>query len=184
MTTIEIMLEALKRLVGVMNAMGYETDPNTEYAVKAIALGEAELRREPTAWNDLEASDYCGNSDEFCAGMLQASLILEKKNTRKHTEMTQELCKCLQDENLQEDEIRSYAREAAAELERLTEEKDKCGSGAGCLHKDAQIDNLTEQLNRLGECLRLLLSLHISAHNAVEHATSRKCLYNIFGDLK
>jgi hypothetical protein len=33
--------------------------------------------------------------------------------------MTQHLCKCLRDENLQEDEIRSYAREAADALERL-----------------------------------------------------------------
>jgi hypothetical protein len=38
--------------------------------------------------------------------------------------MTQELIDRLRDENLQEDEIRSYAREAAAALERLTAERD------------------------------------------------------------
>lgn len=41
-------------------------------------------------------------------------------------------------------------------IDRLTAERDKCGSGAGCLHKDAMIDSLTAEL---AECKAKLAAL-------------------------
>jgi len=43
--------------------------------------------------------------------------------------------------------VNEYLREAADAIEKLVSERNVCGSGPGCLYRDALIDALTEQLH-------------------------------------
>ncbi|MFZ4540112.1 hypothetical protein [Propionivibrio sp.] len=65
MTTIEIMLEALKSAQSLLTGLDYADGPVDQQLTKAIAAGEAELRREPDGWMREDNSGNEGPSAVF-----------------------------------------------------------------------------------------------------------------------
>lgn len=67
-------------------------------------------------------------------------------------------------------ETLALVAEAADEIERLTAERNVCGSGAGCLYKDATIDALREQVTE--QALQ-----HLAASTQLEDAMASAQTY-------